>query len=173
MKNIRKGEKIPKPTSSQYVVVRRSKIHGTGIYAKKDISKGTNVIEYVGYLITKKEADDIADRELENHNKNSENGAVYIFDLNKKQDVNGNVSWNTAKWINHSCDPNCETEGDDDSIWIQAIGDIKKGAELTYDYCYDLDSYESHLCKCGSKNCIGYIVGEKHRKKLQKILAKK
>ncbi len=86
--------------------------------------------------------------------------------MNKKFDIDGNVSWNPARLINHSCDPNCETEGDDDHIWIEAMRDIKKGEELSYDYCFDVDDYEEHPCKCGSKNCCGFIVDEKKRGKL-------
>jgi len=154
-----------KPTTSKWIRVEDSKIHGKGVYAAKDIPKGTQIIEYVGKLVTKKEADDIADAQFEKGEKGEE-GHVYIFELNKKQDIDGNVPWNTARLINHSCDPNCETSGDDDHIWIEAMVDIKEGEELSYDYCYDIDDYEDHPCKCGKKNCCGYIIAEKHRKKV-------
>ena len=173
MKNIKKGEKIPKLTKSEYTVIKKSGIHNRGVFARKDIPKGTKIIEYVGELITKKEADRRADIVLGKSKKNKTKGAVYIFELNKKHDIDGNASWNTARWINHSCNPNCETEGDDEHIWIQAVMGIKKGVELTYDYCYDLDNFEEHPCKCGAKNCIGYIVDRKHWKKLKKILEEK
>lgn len=159
-------------SDSEYIEVRDSKIHGKGVFASKNIKKGTKIIEYVGKLVTKEESDDIADEQLERALGNESEGAVYLFDLNKKWDINGNVEWNTARLINHSCDPNCETEGDDDHIWIQAMKDIKKGEELSYNYGYDLDDFEDHPCKCGSKKCIGYIADEKHWPKLKKKLEK-
>jgi len=75
--------------------------------------------------------------------------------------------------INHSCDPNCEVEIIRGHIWITAIKDIKKGEELGYDYGYDYDDFKDHPCKCGSKNCIGYIVAEEHWPKVKRALAKK
>ena len=161
-------------TKSEYVKVRKSGIHNKGIFAKKDIPKGTKVIEYVGEKITKKESDKRADRVIEEHKrKEKKKGSVYIFELNNKYDLDGYPKYNTARWINHSCDPNCETENINNHIWIIAIKDIKKGEEISYDYGYSLDEFEEHPCRCGSKNCVGYIVDEKHRKKLKKILAKK
>jgi len=163
-----------KPTTSPYIEVKRSRIHGTGVYAKKDIPKGTKIIEYVGEKITKKESERRAELHLERHKKNKEEaGAVYIFELNKKYDIDGDVPWNTAKWINHSCDPNAETMIINGHIWIIATRDIKKGEEITYNYGYDLENYEDHPCHCGAKNCVGYIVGEEHWPKLKKLLKKK
>jgi len=163
-----------KPTTSEYIVVKRSKVHGTGVFAKKNIQKDTNIIEYVGRKITKAESDKISNIHMENHKKNSEdNGAVYIFTLNKKYDIDGQVPWNTAKFINHSCDPNCEAYNKKGHIWISSIKNIKKGEELSYNYGYDLDCYEEHPCRCGSKNCVGYIVAEEDWPKLKKLLAKK
>jgi SET domain-containing protein len=114
-------------------------------------------------MLTKEESEKRADVHLEAHSSNKEEkGAVYIFTLNDEYDVDGDVSYNTAKYINHSCNPNCETDVIDDHIWVLSSRDIKKGEELTYNYGYDLDMYEDHPCKCGSENCIGYIVAEEH-----------
>lgn len=163
-----------KPTESEHIVVEKSKIHSTGVFAKKFIPKNTKIIEYVGEKITKKESDKRADIQLELHKNNKhDDGAVYIFTLNKTHDIDGNVSWNTAKWINHSCDPNCETENIRGHIWIIALRDINKGEEISYDYGYDIDNYDEHPCHCGSEHCIGYIVSEKQRPKLKKILSRK
>jgi uncharacterized protein len=163
-----------KTTSSKWIVVKESDIHGMGVYAAEDIPKGTEIIEYVGRKVTKEESDKIADRDMDAHEENGkENGAVYIFELNKEHDIDGNVEWNTARLINHSCDPNCETSGDDEHIWIEAKRDIKKGEELGYDYCYDIDDYEDHPCLCKSANCIGFIVDEKFRLDLKKKLKRK
>jgi SET domain-containing protein len=160
-------------TKSKYVVVKKSGIHSRGIFAKKDIKKGTKIIEYVGEKITKAESEKRADQTLKKSKNNKDNGAVYIFELNKRYDIDGDTTYNTAKLINHSCNPNCESDIIKGHIWVYALRDIKEGEELTYDYNYDLEDYEDHPCMCGSKNCLGYIVGEEHRPKLMKILKKK
>lgn len=159
-------KRVGKP--SPYIIVKSSGIHNKGVFAKKNIKKGTKIIEYVGEIITKKESDSRAQTQLEKNKKNKTHGAVYIFELNKRYDIDGNVPWNKAKYINHSCDPNAETEDINGHIWIIAIKDIKKGEEITYNYGYDLEDYKDHPCKCKSKNCVGYIVAEKHWKKLKK-----
>ncbi len=160
-------------TTSEYIVVRKSAIHGTGVFAKKDISKGTRVIEYVGEKITKKETERRSDIQFEMHEKNKNNGAVYIFELNKKYDIDGNVPWNPAKYINHSCDPNCETDIIKGKIYIIALRDITKGEEISYNYGFDIDDFENHPCRCGAKNCVGYIIEEDEWPKLRKKLASK
>jgi len=137
-------------TTSSHIAVKQSRIHSTGIFAKKDIPEGTRIIEYVGERITKAESDRRADIPLEKHKKNSEHGAVYIFQLNKRHDIDGHVPYNTARFINHSCDPNCETDVIRGHIWIIALRDIKKGEELAYNYNYDIEDYEDHACRCGS-----------------------
>jgi len=160
-----------KPNTSK-IDVRKSKVHGSGVFAACDIKKGEKVIEYVGRIVTKDEAEDIADEQLEKSNGHKDCGGVYIFELNKKYDIDGNVSWNPARFINHSCDPNCETEGDDERIWVIALKAIKKGEELSYDYCYDIDNWDEHPCKCGAKSCVGYIVAEKLRGKIKRNVKK-
>jgi SET domain-containing protein len=160
-----------KKTTSPYIAVRKSRIHGTGVFARKNIPAGTRIIEYVGDRITKRESDrryQIAwDRA---QNGNGDEGIVYIFTLNKRHDIDGSVSWNTAKYINHSCDPNCETDILRGHIWIIATRDIRRGEEISYNYGYDFDSYEDHPCRCGSKNCVGYILAEEHWPKLKRKL---
>lgn len=161
-------------TTSPYIEVQESKIHGRGVYAKIDIPKGAKVIEYVGEKINKAESDERADLQLEKHRENpEEEGSVYIFTLNKKWDIDGNVKWNTARLINHSCNPNCETTNDGRHIWIIATRDIKQGEEITYNYGYDIDNYEDHPCKCGADNCVGYIVEEEYWDELKKRIEKK
>lgn len=159
-------------TTSPYIKVIQSGIHSFGVAAKKDIPKDTEIIEYVGERLTKKQSEKRADEILDEHKTDGAKGAVYIFEVNSRYDIDGNVSYNTARLINHSCNPNCEAVNDKGHIWIQSIRDIKRGEELTYNYGYDIDSYEEHPCRCGSKNCVGYIADTKHWPKLKRILKK-
>lgn len=128
---------------------RSSVIHGTGGYARRDIASGTRVIEYVGEKITKAES-------LRRCEQNNE----YIFTLDDEFDLDGNVPWNPARFINHSCAPNCEAEVDEGRIWILALRDIKADEELTFNYGYDLEDYREHPCRCGAPECAGFIVAE-------------
>lgn len=163
-----------KKVNTEFIEIKKSKIHGTGVFASKDIPKGTKVIEYVGEIISKEESDKRADAHFDRHKKDKENnGAVYIFELNDTHDIDGDVPWNPAKYINHSCDPNCETEITNDEIWIVSIKDIKKGEEISYNYCYDIDDFEEHPCRCGSEKCPGYIVDEEYWPKLRELIEKK
>lgn len=151
--------------------IRRSRIHGSGVYARKAIAVGTRVIEYVGEKITKKEAERRCDAQLERHRSSGEQeGAVYVFQLNKRYDIDGNVPWNHARLINHSCAPNCEPEIIRGHIWIIALRDIDKGEEISYNYGYDLENWADHPCRCGAEECVGYIVAEEHRAALKRIL---
>lgn len=145
-----------------HIKVRNSKIHGKGVYARKDIAKETRIIEYLGKKITKDESEKIYEKQLELHKKNPHNtGSVYIFDVDENHDLDGDVWWNLAKLINHSCSPNCESLTEEDGIIaLYALRNIKKGEELSFNYGYDVEHYEDHLCKCGSKNCVGHIVVE-------------
>jgi len=159
--------------NNEFIIIRNSKIHKKGVFAKKDIPKDAKVIEYIGEKITKKEAVKRSEKYLEKSKNHTKTGGVYIFELNKRYDIDGNFSWNPARLINHSCNPNCETEMIGQHIWFIALRDIKKGEEITCNYGYDLENYEEHPCRCGSVNCVGYIVSEKWRDKLKKKLAKK
>jgi SET domain-containing protein len=126
-----------------------SSIHGTGGYALVNIPSGVRIIEYLGRRVTKQES--LRQCELEN---------PYIFTLTDEFDLDGNVDWNPARLLNHSCSPNAEAEWVEERIWIVALRDIQAGEEVTFNYNYDLQDYEEHPCKCGSTNCVGYIVAE-------------
>lgn len=141
----------PIVAETEWVVFRKSPIHGIGGFARRDIPAGTRVIEYVGERITKEEST----RRCEANNQ-------YIFCLNDRYDLDGNVPWNPARFLNHSCDPNCESELDEEAerIWIVARRDIRAGEELTFNYGYDLSEYKDYPCNCGAPNCVGYIVAE-------------
>ena len=141
--------------------VRRSKIDNLGLYASKNIKKGSKVIEYKGKIITIKEA--------EENPKYDNDKAIYLFNLNKRYDLDGDFKFNTARLINHSCDPNCEVTGSGLKVWVYAIKDIKKGEEFSYDYGFSFDEdYKNYPCRCRSKNCCGYIVREGSRWRIKK-----
>jgi len=157
---------------SDYCEVRGSAIHGRGVYATQFIPKETKIIEYVGELIDKEESEKRANKQ---HAKSLKTGdaAVYIFTLSKKWDIDGNVPWNTARLINHSCNPNCEAWIEGRKIFIHSLRDIEAGEELTFDYGFDVDCYEDHPCRCGTNECIGYIVSREQWPELKKRLEKK
>ncbi|MGI8602869.1 MAG: SET domain-containing protein [Verrucomicrobiales bacterium] len=137
--------------------VRRSAIHGTGVFAARDLERGEHVIQYIGERISKAESER---RGLALLEKSKANGgaAVFIFSLNDECDLDGDVPDNDAKLINHSCQPNCEACNISDEIWICALRPIKSGEELTFNYGFDFDTWEDHPCRCGSPNCVGYIL---------------
>ncbi|MCF7910170.1 SET domain-containing protein-lysine N-methyltransferase [Candidatus Pacearchaeota archaeon] len=161
------------PKKSDFVEVKISKIHGKGLFAIKDIPKDTEIIQYGGEKISKKEAEKRIYKKYNEAEKDSSKGENYIFDLNKKSDIDGDFEWNIAKFINHSCNTNTDLIDIDGEIWFVATREIKKGEEITTNYQYGLESFEDFPCRCGSKNCIGYMVAEKHRPKLKKILEKR
>ena len=153
---------------SNYMKIRTSSIHGKGAFAAKDIPKGIKIIEYVGEKVTKEEG--TTREKLQEEQSSSGGGKTYIFELNEKHDIDGSVDWNSAKFINHSCNPNCEVEIIDDHIWIISSRDIKEGEELYYDYGFDLEDFENYPCKCGAENCIGYMVSKEYWPELKKLL---
>ena len=137
---------------------------GRGLYATKDIKEGTRIIDYVGKIITKKQT--------EESEKFDNAKPIYLFNLNNRYDLDGDFKWNTARLVNHSCDPNCEVEGKGLEIWITAIKFIKKGEELSYDYGFGYDQdYKQFPCKCGTKKCCGFIVREGSRWRINKKFA--
>ena len=141
--------------------IKKSKIDKMGLYARQDIKKGAKIIEYKGKIISVKET--------EKNPKFDDNKAIYLFNLNKKYDLDGDFKYNTARLINHSCDPNCEVDGVGLKVWIYAIKNIKKDEELSYDYgvSYDED-YKNFPCKCRSNKCVGYIVRSESRWRVKK-----
>ncbi|MDF1849480.1 MAG: SET domain-containing protein-lysine N-methyltransferase [Verrucomicrobiales bacterium] len=156
---------------SEWCEVRRSGIHGRGLFARKKIPAGTYVIEYVGERIDKDEANERGWAQME-HAQETGDAAVYIFTLNDEWDIDGNVPENSARLINHSCDPNCEAFIEEDAIWIAALRTIKRDEELFFNYGFDLENYKEHPCRCGTKKCVGYIAGEDYWKELKKRLKK-
>jgi SET domain-containing protein len=131
------------------------------VTAIKDIKEGARIIDYVGKIITKKQT--------EKSEKFDNSKPIYLFNLNSRYDLDGDFQYNTARLINHSCDPNCEVDGKGLKLWIFALRNIKKNEELTYDYGFGYDeNYKDYICKCGSDNCCGYIVREGSRWRIKK-----
>ena len=146
--------------------IKKSKIDnkGRGLYASCDIKKGTKIINYIGKIIT--------NREVDESNKFDNKKRIYLFTLNKKYTLDGDFPWNIAGLVNHSCDNNCDYNGKGLKVWISAQRDIKMGEEFTCDYGFGFDrDYKQFPCKCGSKNCCGYIVREESRWRISKKFA--
>ena len=171
-KQKRRIEKLRRRGESDFVEVRGSVIHGQGVYCIEPIEKEQYFIEYVGNRVSKEESEKRALKQFEEHEKSGA-AAVYIFNLTKKWDLDGNVEWNPARLINHSCNPNSEAIQDGKRIFIQALRDIGVDEEITFDYWFDVDCYEDHPCRCGSSDCIGYIVGRDYHDDLADRLAAK
>ena len=146
--------------------IKKSKIDNRGLYAATIIKKNTKIIEYKGKIITVKET--------EVNPKFDNDKAIYLFNLNKRYDLDGDFKYNTARLINHSCDPNCEVDGVGLKLWIYSIKDIKKNEELTYDYGFSFDKdYKDFPCRCGAKKCVGYIVNSQSRWRVKNSKKKK
>jgi hypothetical protein len=149
--------------------IRGSIIHGRGIFARRALPKGTKLLEYRGELIDKEESNRRG-IELFEESKRTGGASVYIFDLNKKYDLDGNKPWNPARLVNHSCDPNCEMVNEDDRLFLYSLRAIAKGEELSFDYGYDIEHFLDHPCRCGADGCVGYIVSRSQWPKLQRML---
>ena len=132
---------------SEVIHIAASPIHGRGGFASARLAAGTRVIEYVGERITKAESA----RRCEAEN-------WFIFGLDAEFDLDGNVEWNAARFLNHSCEPNCEAVFEEGRVWIVALREIESGEEVTFNYGYDLENYREHRCHCGARSCAGYIV---------------
>lgn len=137
--------------------VRRSRIQGRGVFATRRIRKGTRLIQYVGQPISHEEADRRYDDQEGRHH-------TFLFVLDDDTVLDARRGGNDARFINHSCEPNCETEIEDGEIWIKAIAPIAPETELVYDYRFDWDdAYEPedvryYACRCGSVKCRGTIL---------------
>lgn len=154
--------------------VKFSKVHGKGVFASQNINKGIKIIEYIGEKITKSEGDKRSEERIEKYLHSKKTGSVYIFELNQRYDIDGSPLYNKARFINHSCSPNCKVDIIKGKIWIISKKNIKKNEELSYDYGYefDKDDYLDHICRCGSRNCLGYIISSDDRQKFRRFIRK-
>jgi len=155
------------------IQVRRSGVHGKGVFALQDLAEGETLIEYVGEVISWDEAQD-----RHPHDPNDPNHTFY-FHVNEDRVIDALHGGNSSRWINHSCDPNCEADEDNDRIFIKAIRNIKVGEELNYDYGLIIDEpYTKKLkaeypCWCGSAHCRGTLLSPKERKDTPKTPSQK
>jgi SET domain-containing protein len=140
--------------------VRHSGIHGHGVFAARRIPGGTWIVEYTGERISNEEADRRYDDDsMDQHH-------TFLFVLDDAECIDAAVNGNDARFINHSCEPNCEAVyvPRDREIWIVARRDIAAGEELSYDYAYELDgesveqARERYPCRCGAPSCRGTIL---------------
>ena len=157
-----------RPPAEPYFEIRRSGIQGRGAFAVRPIRKGTRIIEYTGERISQDEGDRrYVDDEMSRHH-------TFLFDLDDGTVVDGAVGGSDARYINHSCDPNCETIIEGTRIFVDALRTIRPGEELVYDYKYERTSEHTeedeqlYMCRCGAENCRGTILAPPKPKKKRK-----
>ena len=138
--------------------VRQSRIHGRGVVAARRVRKGTRIIEYVGERVSHEEADRrYEDRPIEDNH-------TFLFIVDKRTVIDAGVGGNAARYINHACDPNCETVIEDRRVFIQALRTIQPGEELAYDYQIQREPGdppeidEIFACRCGAAHCRGTML---------------
>ena len=150
------------------IQTRRSGVHGNGVFAVQDIAEGETLIEYKGEVISWKEA-------LRRHPHDpAQPHHTFYFHIDDDRVIDGKVNGNAARWINHSCEPNCEADEQDGRVFIKALRNIAAGDELNYDYGLVIDEpYTQKLlsefpCWCGSVDCRGTLLAPKDDKKSKK-----
>lgn len=151
-------KKTPRSRRNPWLVLRSSKIQGRGVFARKDIPKGTRLIEYTGERIGNAEADRrYEDEKMGRHH-------TFLFILNSRTVIDAVRGGNISRYINHSCAPNCVAWIERGHIWIDAERNIEQGEELSYDYEYDflpgytVEDLETYPCFCDSRKCRHTIV---------------
>jgi uncharacterized protein len=151
--NVLSGDTSPK------FETRLSKIHGTGVFATLALSENEKVCPYVGRRISKAESLDAC-----------MNGNACIFALSETEDLDGDIPSNPARYINHSCDPNCDVVLETGCLWVITRRPVSCGEELTFNYGYDLTDWRSYPCRCGTARCPGYMVGEEFQSDLHRLI---
>jgi hypothetical protein len=144
--------------TSPLVEARQSSIHGRGVYAVAPIKKGTRVLEYLGERISHAEADSRYEQ------KGDDDGHTFLFIASNRTVIDAAVDGNDARFINHSCNPNCETVIESSRVFIDAVRNIKPGEELGYDYQLTWESTDEpaelalYACRCGARRCRGTML---------------
>jgi len=151
----------PTPAAGRRIQTRRSGVHGRGVFALQDIAEGEVIIEYTGQVISWQEA-----QERHPHDPKQPNHTFY-FHVDEDRVIDAKVGGNSARWINHSCNPNCFADEQDGRIFITALRDIAAGEELSFDYRLVIDGRhtpklkKAYACHCGSPKCRGTMLGPK------------
>jgi uncharacterized protein len=167
-----KRSSSPAPVNDS-IIVRNSKVHGNGVFATRKIPADGFIIEYGGKRITQKEADRRKASDPDNPFH------TFFFSLDSGKLIDGDDEGTDARWINHSCDPNCEAREEKGRILIHALRDIKRGEELNYDYGLILEERytkkvkKDYACLCGAENCRKTLLAPKEKKKKKKKKQKK
>jgi SET domain-containing protein len=155
------GTARPARSGGRRIQVRRSGVHGKGVFALQAIARGERVIEYVGEVLTWKAA-----QKRHPHDPSDPNH-TFFFHVDDKHVIDAAVGGNAARWINHACDPNCKAEEEEGRIFIDALRDIAPGEELFYDYGLIIDERytpalkKQYECRCGSPRCRRTMLGKK------------
>jgi uncharacterized protein len=163
------GQRAP---ASPWIRADRSGIHGAGVFARRAIPDGTRIVEYTGEKITKAESRRREAQRLRRQERGGDD-CVYIFELNRRNDLDGRRRGNVARLINHSCAPNCRAEVIRGRIWIIARREIAAGEELTFDYGYGFAEWSKHPCRCGARRCAGFIVNAAQRWRVRRLRRKR
>jgi SET domain-containing protein len=154
-----RAQRLDSTTAQPLLQIAPSGVHGRGVYATRFIPEGTRVIEYTGQRMS---WDDAPNDENDPH--------TFNFGLDNGEVINPEIGGNEARWINHSCAPNCEAIEEDDRIFIYAMRDIEPGEELSYDYALELDepitkkTIQEFKCHCRASRCRGTMLEVKKRK---------
>jgi len=148
----------PRVPEQPLLEVRDSTLHGLGVFAAHRIRKGTRIIEYLGERVSHAEAD----RRYEH--KDAEDAHTFLFIVDARTVIDAGVDGNEARFVNHACDPNCESVIEDRRVFIEALRAIEPGEELTYDYQIQRESDDPpdidaiFACCCGSERCRGSML---------------
>ncbi len=154
---------LPGPARGRSLRVRRSAVHGRGVYALRAFAAGETVIEYKGEIIDWPEA-------LRRHPHDPlQPQHTFYFHIDDEHVIDAKVGGNSARWINHACEPNCESETVGRRVFIKALRDLSPGEELFYDYGLTVDARltarlkREYACRCGSPICRGTMLAPKRR----------
>jgi len=154
-------KKAARRARTALIEVRYSPIHGYGVFARRQIRKGTTILEYLGDRLSHRQADERYEK------KNSRDNHTFLFTVDARTVIDAGVNGNEARYVNHGCDPNCESINRDRRIFIESIRTIRPGEELAYDYQIQrdaddpIDIEEIFACRCGAPGCRGSMLEER------------
>jgi uncharacterized protein len=156
--------KVARRARTPLIEVRYSPIHGYGVFARRQIRKGTTILEYLGDRLSHSQAD------ARYAHKESRDNHTFLFTVDSRTVIDAGVNGNEARYVNHGCDPNCESVNRGRRIFIEATRTIRPGEELAYDYQIQRDADDPHdidqifSCRCGAPGCRGSMLIERELK---------